>query len=105
MENLKEIQTYLIENKCKEIALYDVSDETQDYDYIFVVTLSNTANNKKFAHNLALELGLEDMPEGFNKGEWIVFDLGKILIHSFIPLMREKYNLDKLWKNKKLTLG
>lgn len=104
MENLKDIQKYLQENKCKDIVLYDVSKETQDYDYIFVATVSNVANNKKFAYNLATQLGLEEMPEGFNKGEWIIFDLGQILIHSFIPTMREKYNLDKLWKNKKIVL-
>lgn len=105
MNNLKEIQEYLIERKCKDIALYDVSKESDGYDYIFVVTLSNVLNNKKFAFNLAGELGLEDMPEGYNKGEWIIFDLGQILIHSFIPTMREKYNLDKLWKNKKMNLN
>ena len=104
MENLKELQTYLTEKKCKDIVLYDVSNETQDYDYIFVVTLSNVTNNKKFAYTFAQELGLEEMPEGFNKGEWIIFDLGKIVIHSFIPAVREKYNLDKLWKNKKVSL-
>lgn len=104
MDNLKDIQQYLVEKKCKDIALYDASKETQDYDYIFVVTLSNIANNKKFAFNLANELGLEDMPEGYDKGEWIIFDLGQVLIHSFIPTMREKYNLDKLWKNKKLII-
>lgn len=104
MENLKDIQQYLVEKKCKDIALYDASKETQDYDYIFVVTLSNAINNKKFAYNLATELGFEEMPEGYNKGEWIIFDLGRVLIHSFIPATREKYNLDKLWKNKKLNL-
>lgn len=104
MQNLKDIQAYLVQKKCKDIALYDASGEMQDFDYIFVVTLSNVTNNKKFAFNLARELGFDDMPEGYNKGEWIIFDLGQIVIHSFIPNTREKYNLDKLWKNKKLIL-
>lgn len=104
MENLKQIQEYLVDKKCKEISLYDTSNEMLDYDYVFVVTQSNVVNNKKFAFNLAQELRLEEMPEGYNKGEWIVFDLEKVLIHSFIPSTREKYNLDKLWKNKKMTL-
>lgn len=102
MKNLEEIYNYLSEKKCKDIAVYDLSKESQDYDYIFVVTTPSTMANKKFAFSLTSDLQMEDLPEGYNKGEWIIFDLGQILIHSFIPQAREKYNLDKLWKGKKI---
>ena len=43
--------------------------------------------------------------EGYNKGEWILFDFDDVIVHSFIPSAREKYNLDKLWQNKKVNIA
>lgn len=36
--------------------------------------------------------------EGAESGDWIVMDFGYILIHLFIPELREKYALENLWK-------
>lgn len=36
--------------------------------------------------------------EGAHSGDWIVLDYGDIVIHLFIPEMREKYALEDLWK-------
>ena len=40
--------------------------------------------------------------EGYSKGEWIVFDFNTIMLHIFLPKVREKYNLDKLYKPMKI---
>ena len=50
------------------------------------------------------EFSLTTFPEGYNRGEWIVFDLDDVIIHSFTCEKRAKYNLDKLWQNKKLIV-
>ena len=47
---------------------------------------------------------MDEYPEGYSKGDWIVFDFDDIALHSFIPSMREKYSLDKLYHNKRLNL-
>ena len=57
--------------------------------------------NKKFADQMREDFKMEGDIEGYNKGEWIIFDFDDVIVHSFIPSAREKYNLDKLWKNKK----
>lgn len=36
--------------------------------------------------------------EGEQAADWIVLDYGDIVIHLFTPEMREKYNLEDLWK-------
>ena len=51
------------------------------------------------------ELNIKEYPDGYNKGEWIIFDLGDVIIHSFVTSVREKYNLDKLWKSKKVMIN
>ena len=37
--------------------------------------------------------------EGYQHGEWIILDLGDILVHVFQKAFREFYNLDKLWSH------
>ena len=35
--------------------------------------------------------------EGQKSGEWILIDIGDIIIHLFKPEIRKHYNLEKLW--------
>lgn len=41
--------------------------------------------------------------EGQQEGDWIVLDYGDIVIHLFIPELREKYALEKLWNQGKIV--
>lgn len=103
-QRLEEFYELLVSKKCKDIALYDLTSEGEKSAYVFVVTIANASNNKKFASSLLEELNLDIKPEGFNKGEWIIFDFDEIILHSFIPASREKYNLDKMWKSKRVQI-
>ena len=103
-EQLFSLQEYLKEKKYKDIAIFDLSKEEQTFDYGIIVSTPSVNYNKKLAALLMQDFGMENFPEGYNKGEWIVFDLDKIVIHSFVPAAREKYNLDKLWQSKKMVL-
>lgn len=102
MEDLKDIYSYFLEKKCKDIAVYDLSKEGQSFDYLIALTNSNVVNNKKLALTVMQDAELEKYPEGFYKGEWIVYDFGSVVIHSFIPTTRSKYNMDRLWQSKKI---
>ena len=102
MENLKDIYKYFADRKCKDIAVYDLTKEGQSFDYLIALTNSNVVNNKKLALQLMEDVKLEKYPEGYNKGEWIVFDFDNVVIHSFVPSTRAKYNMDRLWQSKKI---
>ena len=41
--------------------------------------------------------------DGYQNSQWIVIDYGDTLVHVFIPEMRERYNLEKLWSDAPLT--
>lgn len=103
-EKIESFYNYLVEKKCKDIALYDLRNDAEKTALIFVVTIANTALNKKFASSIIEQAGEDLKVEGYNKGEWIILDFGDIVLHSFIPSSREKYNLDKLWKTKKIQI-
>lgn len=102
---IESLYEYLKEKKCKDVAVYELKNEAQSFDYIVLATVSNALNNKRLALTIMQEIGLEKQPEGFNKGEWIVFDFGQLVVHLLVPQARERYNIDKLWQTKKMKFN
>ena len=102
--DFEDIYNFLVQKKCKDISLYDLTSDSEKSAYTFIVSNTNAQTNKKFALSIMEELGVEKQPDGYSKGEWIIFDFDRFVIHSFISQVREKYNLDKLWKSKRINL-
>lgn len=103
-EKIETLLEFLEEHKAKDLALFDARGYVGEEDYVVLGNFSTTLENKEFADELRNKLGFEDYPEGYNKGEWIIFAFDNILLHTFIPAKREKYNLDKLYQNNKISL-
>ncbi len=40
--------------------------------------------------------------EGMDNGDWVVIDCGPMLIHLFMPDVRERFGIEKLWGDGKL---
>lgn len=40
---------------------------------------------------------------GTATGEWVVMDYGDTWVHIFLPPVRERYNLEELWSDAKIT--
>ena len=41
--------------------------------------------------------------EGLGTGDWAVLDYGEIMVHIFSPGLRERYSLERLWKESKIV--
>lgn len=41
--------------------------------------------------------------EGLRSGDWVVLDYGEIMIHLFMPGLREKYSLERLWVDSQIV--
>ena len=41
--------------------------------------------------------------DGYKNSQWIVIDYGSVLVHVFIPEMRQLYNLEELWSDGQVT--
>ena len=54
-----------------------------------------------FAHRKAGEKPLSI--DGAQRAEWIGMDYGTVLVHIFLPELREFYNLENLWSDAKVT--
>ena len=50
------------------------------------------------------EMGYKPLhTEGEKDGDWVVIDFGEVVIHLFIPDVREKYALEEVWKSGKIV--
>lgn len=41
--------------------------------------------------------------DGYGNSQWIVVDYGDTLVHVFLPDVRQRYNLEELWSDAKIT--
>lgn len=41
--------------------------------------------------------------DGLRNAQWVAMDYGDVLVHTFLPEVREFYNLENLWADAKLT--
>lgn len=103
MVNIKELVNILQENKIKSVSVYNLSSGNEE-KLVILSTAMKTTDSKKVADIIAEKYGYDDKIEGYNKGEWIVFDFDGLTLHIFLPKVREKYNLDKLYKPRKIII-
>lgn len=91
----------LTESKAHNINSIDVSTLTTITDNMIIATGTSTTHVKAISDRILKDTKeLEYLPigvEGENAAEWILIDLGDIVVHVMLPGTREFYNLEKLW--------
>ncbi len=103
MIEIKGLISLLSDNKIRNISVYDLSTSGEE-KFIILSTANKPADCKKVADIVAEKYAYNEKIEGYSKGEWIIFDFQTVMLHIFLPKVREKYNLDKLYKPKKVVL-
>jgi|SRR5208282_6571560 len=87
--------------KGRDIMVLDVRHMTSLFDKLIIVSGDSTRQNKALANHVreklkalgASVLGIE----GEDNGEWILVDLGPVVVHIMQPAIRQYYNLEELW--------
>ena len=91
----------LEEIKAKDITVLDVRKMTSLFDYMIVATAESARQTKALARNVQdklKELGVRVQGlEGEQTGEWVLVDLGDVIVHVMQPAIRTYYNLEQLW--------
>ncbi|KAF3980970.1 MAG: ribosome silencing factor [Methylococcales symbiont of Hymedesmia sp. n. MRB-2018] len=98
---LKMIEAVLNERKGQNITVIDVQGKTSVTDYMMVVT-STSERHAKALCNYVLEKTKENSftplgVEGDQGSDWVLLDLGDVILHIFTAQAREFYQLEKLW--------
>ena len=95
------VRKALEEIKGKDIAILDVTNVTDVMDTMIVASGSTNRQVKALANTViedAKKAGFQPIGvEGMEDGEWVLVDLGDIVIHIMQPAIREFYELEKLW--------
>ncbi|VAW54570.1 Ribosomal silencing factor RsfA [hydrothermal vent metagenome] len=87
--------------KAEDIIVLDVKGKTTVSDWVVIASGSSSRHVKSIANNVAVEakkagttlLGME----GENEGEWVLVDLGDVIVHVMQRQVREFYDLESLW--------
>jgi ribosome-associated protein len=90
--------------KARDITVLDVRKMTSLFDYMIVASAESTRQTKALANHVQeklKELGARVYGvEGEQSGEWVLVDLGDIIVHVMQPAVRAHYNLEQLWGGK-----
>lgn len=102
VEKLKQIVIQALEDiKARDIVALNTSKLTALFDYIVVATAESGRQTKALAmnvHEKVKEAGGQVIGmEGEQVGDWVLVDLGDIVVHVMQPAVREYYNLEELW--------
>ena len=103
MIEVKALAELLSANKMKNVSVYDLSTNSEQ-KFVVLSTSNKVLDSKKVADIIAEDYHYDGKIEGYNKGEWIVFDFEGVTVHIFLAKVRDKYNLDKLYKPKKISI-
>jgi ribosome-associated protein len=102
-EQLKDAVVAALEDvKGHDIRVLDVRDLTVIADYMIVVTGTSPRQVRALtdrADEAARQLGCKRLGcEGLDAGEWVLLDLGDVIVHAMQLATREFYQLEKLWE-------
>jgi ribosome-associated protein len=91
----------LSENKAEDITTIDLRGRTSIGDYMVVASGTSTrlvsSVSQKLVDTLKTDHGRISKVEGKDAGDWVLIDIGDIIVHVFRPEVREFYQIEKMW--------
>lgn len=90
-----------LDKKAENVVEIDVAGRTIIADKFIIVTGRSKIQTRSIADAISekiKEAGLRvSRVEGYADGNWILLDLGNVVVHVFTPEQRTFYNLERLW--------
>lgn len=101
-ECLDIVRFALADVKAQNIIEIDVADFSNIADAIVIASGTSTRHVKALADNVAEEAKKQGYRpvgvEGERDAEWILIDLGFVVVHVMLPATRKFYDLESLWQ-------
>lgn len=98
---LEQVHAALAEMKAKDPVEIDVRGRTSIADYLVIAAGTSTRHVKSVADEVvrfAKKCGVMPLGvEGEREAEWVLVDLGDVIVHVMLPRVREFYALERLW--------
>ena len=87
--------------KARDIVVLDVKSMTALFDKIIIASADSTRQTRALSNNVQEKLKALGARiygvEGEQTGEWVLVDLGDVVVHIMQPAIRKYYNLEELW--------
>ncbi|MCC7414084.1 MAG: ribosome silencing factor [Gammaproteobacteria bacterium] len=97
----QEMETALDDTKAFDIRVLDVRALTTVTDFMVIASGRSDRQVKAMAGHVverAKALGVRPLGvEGERAGEWVLIDLGDVIVHAMQAHTRDFYQLEKLW--------
>ena len=98
---LRQVHLAMEDLKAKDMTEIDVRGKTSVCDYMVIASGTSTRHVKSIADEAVRKVkDLGVMPlgvEGEREAEWVLVDLGDVVVHVMLPRVREYYALERLW--------
>ena len=102
-QNIALAAAWIIANfKGINIKIFDVRGSSSLCDFNIIASAQNTTQARSIVDVLSPNLKAHDQEiislEGVHEAEWILVDVGDVIIHIFLETSRDVFDLDQLWK-------
>jgi ribosome-associated protein len=98
---LQHVRAAVEDLKAKDVVEIDVRGKTSVTDHLVIASGTSTRHVKSIANEVVrFAKRLDVMPlgvEGEREAEWVLVDLGDVVVHVMLPRVREFYALERLW--------
>ena len=111
--DIKKLQSLVIDAlediKAQDIRIYDTTHLTSMFDRIAIASGTSNRQTKALAASVRDTVkaagGHIINIEGEGTGEWVLVDLGDMVVHIMQPAIRAYYRLEELWGDKEVKFG
>ncbi|HZH56537.1 ribosome silencing factor [Yanghanlia caeni] len=90
--------------KAQDIKVFNTSHITSLFDRVVIASGTSNRQTRALASSVADKARENNIPilayEGEETGEWVLVDLGDIVVHCMQPAIRQYYNLEEIWGGK-----
>lgn len=106
--NIQKLQRLVIDAledvKAQDIKVFNTTHLTGLFDRVIIASGSSNRQTRALARSVVdavHEHKIEIIAlEGEDSGEWVLLDIGDIVIHCMQPAIRSYYNLEAIWGDK-----
>lgn len=101
-ERLREVVLGALDNlKAKDVQEIDVRGKSSVADLFVIASGTSSRHVKSLADEVVKKAKQAGQPpigvEGQREAEWVLVDLGDVIVHVMLPRTREFYGLERLW--------
>jgi ribosome-associated protein len=100
-EQIKVVENVIDDLKGENVVTINVMKQCDDMEAIIIATGKSIQHARGIANNVSIEAKRLNMMvlgiEGAEFSEWILVDLGEVIVHIMTEKTREFYKLEKLW--------